>query len=73
MKIFFGKVQITFDIENWLRKSEIGTFGYLGLECTFIYPKLLRWKSAIYHSITLPFDVEVTEFFLNGIYYSCAL
>ena len=25
-------------------------------------------KSAIYHSIKLPFDVEVAEKFLNGIY-----
>ena len=31
--------------------------------------KLSMWKSAIYHSIKLPFDVEVAEKFLNGIYY----
>ena len=30
--------------------------------------KLLRWKSAIYLSIKLPFDEEVAEKFLNGIY-----
>ena len=29
--------------------------------------KLLRWKSAVYHSVKLPFDVEVAEKFLNGI------
>ena len=29
--------------------------------------KCLRWKGAIYHSIKLPFDVEVAEKFLNGI------
>ena len=33
--------------------------------------KLLRWKSAIYHSIKLRFDVEVAGKFLNGIY--CAV
>ena len=31
--------------------------------------KLLSWESAIYHSIKLPFDAEVAEKFLNGIYY----
>ena len=56
-----------FDIENWLWKSEIGTYRPLDLECTLIYQKLLRWKSAIHHSIKLPFDVEVAEKFLNGI------
>ena len=31
-----------------------------------IYKKKL-WKSAIFHSIKLPFDAEVAEKFLNGI------
>ena len=55
-----------FDIENWLWKSEIGTFRSLDLERTLIYQKV--WgKSVIYHSIKLPFDVEVAEKLLNGI------
>ena len=29
---------------------------------------IFLWKSAIFHSIKLPFDVEVAEKFLNGIY-----
>ena len=32
--------------------------------------RLIR-KSYIYHSIKLPFDVEVAEQFLKGIYYLC--
>ena len=61
MKKKIGKIQIIFDVENWLWKSEIGTFWYLDL------PKLLRWKSVSYHSIKLPFDVEVAEKFLYRI------
>ena len=34
---------------------------------TLICPK--NWKSAIFHSIKPPFDTEVAEKFLNGIYY----
>ena len=62
-----GKIQIILGTEIWLWKSEICTFRSLDLERTLIYQKLLRWKSAIYHSIKLPFDVEVAEKFLNGI------
>ena len=29
------------------------------------------WKSAIFHSFKPPFDAEVAEKFLNGIYYVC--
>ena len=57
-----GKIQITFGIENWLWKAEIGTFRSLDLECMLIYQ-----KRAIYHSIKLPFDVEQAEKILNGI------
>ena len=32
-------------------------------------PKKYIWKSAIYHSIKLPFDAEVAKKFLNVIYY----
>ena len=64
MKKKFGKIRTIFDIENWLWKSEIGTFQPLDLART---KKLLRWKSAIYHSIKLPFDVVVAEKFLNGV------
>ena len=35
------------------------------LQTFFYYEKVLR----IYHSINLPFDAEVTEKFLNGIYF----
>ena len=31
--------------------------------------KIFLWKSAIFHSIKLPFDAEVAEKILNGIYY----
>ena len=68
MKKKFGKLRIIFDIENWLWKSEIGTFWSLDLDVRWSTKKLLRWKSAIYHSIKLPFDVEVDEKFLNGMY-----
>ena len=68
MKKFFGKIRIIFDLENWLWKSEIGTFQSVDLELTLAYQKtFIRWKSAIYHSIKMPFDVQVAEKFLNGI------
>ena len=35
--------------------------------------KFFLWKSAIFHSIKPPFDAEVAEKFLNGIYWICAL
>ena len=49
----------------------------LNLEC--VDPRVLGWstknyflrKSAIYHKIKLPFDVEAAEKFLNGIYWTC--
>ena len=68
MKKKIGKIRIIFDIENWLWKSEIGTFRSLDLERTLIYQKTFKMNSAIYNSIKLPFDVEVAEKFLNGIY-----
>ena len=34
---------------------------------TLICQKKFSWKSAIFHSIKLPFDAEVTEKILNGI------
>ena len=40
-------------------------FWSLDLEQMLIYQNL--WKSAIYHSIKLPFDAEGDEKFLNGI------
>ena len=48
-------------------KISIGTFPILDLELSWSTIKLLRWKRAIYHSIKLPFDVEVAEEILNGI------
>ena len=59
-----------FDIENWLWKSEIGIFRSLDDD----YPSSpwIIWhfffQSAIFHSMKLPFDAEVDEKFLNGIY-----
>ena len=35
---------------------------------TLICHKFFLWKSAIFHSIKPPFDAEVAEKFLNGIY-----
>ena len=35
-----------------------------------IFQVLDLWKSAIYHTIKLPFDAEVAEKFLHVIYYS---
>ena len=34
--------------------------------------KLFLLKSAMFHSIRLPFDAEVDEIFLNVIYYVCS-
>ena len=59
---------IIFDTENWLWKSEIGIFWSLDLERMLIWQKTFLWKSAIFHSIKLPFDAEVDEKFLNVIY-----
>ena len=39
----------------------IAIFWLLNLECTLIYQKSFFMKSAIYHSIKLPFDVEVNK------------
>ena len=50
-----GKIQKIFDIENWLWKSEIGSIWSPDIGRTLIY------KSAIYYSIQLPFDVEIAE------------
>ena len=43
-------------------------FWLLNLEYTYVdLPNFFLWKSAIYHSIKLPFDAEGDEKFLNGI------
>ena len=44
-------------------------FRSLDLERMLIYQESFLWKSAILHSIKPPFDAEVAEKFLNGIYY----
>jgi hypothetical protein len=42
-------------------------FQLLNLEYMYIdLPKSFLWKSTIYHSIKLAFDVEVAAKFLNG-------
>ena len=67
MKKKLRKIGIIFDLENWLWKSEIGVFRSLDLEWMLIWQKNVLWKSAIYHSIKLPFDAEVAEKLLNVI------
>ena len=62
MKKKLRKIRIIFDVENWLWKSEIVIFRLLDLEL---------WKSAIFHSINLPFDEQAAEKILNVIYYAC--
>ena len=71
MKIFFGKIQTIFDIENWLWKSEIGTFQisiswfrmYVDLPKNFWGENVLLMTQLF----KLPLYVEVAEKFLNGI------
>ena len=75
--IFFNekkirKIRIIFDIENWLWKSEIRIFQSPPAKRTLICQKKFLWKSAIFHSIKLPFDAEVAEKILNGIYWICS-
>ena len=49
------------DIENWLWKSEIKIFQSPPAKRTLVCQKKILWKSAIFHSIKLPFDAEVAE------------
>ena len=62
------KIRIIFDIENWLWKSEIRIFQSAPAKRTLICQKKFLLKSAIFHSIKLPFDVEVAENFSNTYY-----
>ena len=50
MKKKLRKIQIIFDIENWLWKSEIGIFQPLDLELSWSDKKMFV-KSVIFHSI----------------------
>ena len=43
-------------------------FWSLDLERMLIWQKKILWKSAIYHSIKLPFDAEVAKKILNVVY-----
>ena len=65
MKKKLRKIRIIFDIENWLWKSEIVIFRSLDLERRLIWQKIVLWKSAIFHSINLPFDEQFAEKILN--------
>ena len=65
MKKKFRKIRIFFDVENRLWKSEISIFWWLDLECMLIYQKPFSWKRAIYQSIELPFDAEISQNFLH--------
>ena len=40
----FGEIQIIFDIENWLWKSDIATFLSLDLERMLIYQNFFKMK-----------------------------
>ena len=66
MKKKLRMIPIIFDIENW--KSEIDNFRSLDLERVLIYQNFFLWKSAIFHSIKLPFDVQAAEKILHVIY-----
>ena len=44
-------------------------FRSLDLERMLIYQEIFLWKSAILHSIKLPFDVQAAEKILHVIYY----
>ena len=57
MKKKLRKIRIIVDIDIWL-----------DLKQRLIWQKKI-WKSAIFHSIKLPFNAEVDEKFLNVIYY----
>ena len=43
----------------------------MAIEKIKILGAVLELPSAIFHSIKLPFDAEVAEKILNGIYYVC--
>ena len=44
-------------------------FQSLDLEQMLIYQICFLWKSALFHSINLPFDVQAAEKILHVIYY----
>ena len=68
MKKKLRKIRISFDVENWIWMSEISIFWLLDLERMLIGQFFFCvWKSAIFHSINLPFDAQVAEKILNDI------
>ena len=71
--IFFNEKKIKKDSDNfWHRKLTLKVrnkdFQSPPAKRTLICQKKILWKSAIFHSIKLPFDAEVAEKILNGIY-----
>ena len=68
MKKKLKKIRIIFDKQIDFESKKLAFFWSLDLERTLIWQSFL-WKSAIFHSIKLPFDAEVDEIFLNVIYY----
>ena len=56
-----GMILVIKCFKNW-------SFQKMSINVRWSTNVLLLWKSAIYHSIKLPFDVEVAEKFLSGIY-----
>ena len=62
MKKKFGMIRMIFDLENWLWKSE-----FQDLHGRWSAKDLLQWESAIYHSIKLGFEEQVSKKFFSGI------
>ena len=71
--IFFNEKKIEKEPDNfWHRKLTLKVRNWhlmIAWFRTYVdQPKIyFLWKSAIFHSIKLPFDAEVAEKFLNGI------
>ena len=60
------KKKIEKDLDDFWQ-LEIVIFWSLDLERRLIWQKNILWKSAIFHSINIPFDAQVAEEILNVI------
>ena len=61
--IFFNEKKIEKDSDNfWRKKLTLKVRGWSD-------KKFVLWKSAIFHSIKLPFDVQAAEKILHVIYW----
>jgi hypothetical protein len=54
--------KLTLKVRNW-------HFSITWFRAEVYLPKKNLWKTAIFHSSKLPFDAEVAEKFLKGIYW----